>query len=184
MPVPVADDETNYLVGLDLRGRRVVVVGGGNTAAEDALLLSRIAEKVTLVHRRDRMRATKVYLDPLAKAENVDFRWNSVISGLLHGDTLTGVRLRDVVTGEESELACDGLFISIGRTPATELVKGQLELDDGGYVVAGEDTLTSIPGVFAVGDVRTKKLRQVVTAVADGASAVHGAEEFLAENQE
>ena len=170
--------------GMFYRGKKLVVVGGGNTAAEDALLLSRIAEKVTLVHRRDRMRATKVYLDPLAKAENVDFRWNSVISGLLHEDTLKGVRLKDVNTGEESELACDGLFISIGRTPATELVKGQLELDEGGYVAAGEDTLTSIPGVFAVGDVRTKKLRQVVTAVADGASAVHGAEEFLAENQE
>ena len=170
--------------GMFYRGKKLVVVGGGNTAAEDALLLSRIAEKVTLVHRRDRMRATKVYLDPLAKAENVDFRWNSVITGLLHEDTLKGVRLKDVNTGEESELACDGLFISIGRTPATELVKGQLELDEGGYVIAGEDTLTSIPGVFAVGDVRTKKLRQVVTAVADGATAVHGAEEFLAENQE
>ena len=167
--------------GMFYKGKTVVVVGGGNTAAADALLLSRIAEKVIIVHRRDTLRATKIYHEPLMKAENVEFRWNSEVVELLHGDRVTGVRLRNKVTGEESELDCHGVFVSVGRKPATELVSGQLELDEGGYVVAGEDTVTNIPGVFVVGDVRSKKVRQVVTAVADGAAAVHMAEEYLAE---
>lgn len=129
-----------------------------------------------LVHRRDTLRATKIYHEPLAQAENVEFRWNSVVSALLSGDRLTGVRLRDTVTGEESVVECDGVFVSVGRQPATALAVGQLALDGGGYIVAGETTETSIPGVYAVGDVRTKPLRQVVTAVADGAVAVHMAE--------
>ena len=166
--------------GMRYKGRTVVVVGGGNSAAADALLLSRIAEKVILVHRRDQLRATKVYHAPLMQAENVEFRWNSTITELLHEGKLTGVRLKDVHTGAESVLPCDGLFISVGRKPATELVRGQLELDAGGYVAAGETTETSLPGVYAAGDVRTKPLRQVVTAVADGAMAVHMAEEYLA----
>lgn len=150
------------------RGKTVVVVGGGNSAAADALLLSRIAKKVILVHRRDALRATKIYHEPLKQAENLEFRWNSAITGLLYGDRLTGVQLKNLNSGEVSNLDCDGLFISVGRTPATELVRGQLELDPGGYILAGETTETSIPGVFAVGDVRTKRLRQVVTAVSDG----------------
>ena len=166
--------------GMRYKGRTVVVVGGGNSAAADALLLGRIAEKVILVHRRDQLRATKVYHAPLMQAENVEFRWNSTITELLHKGKLTGVRLKDVYTGAESVLPCDGLFISVGRKPATELVRGQLELDAGGYVAAGETTETSLPGVYAAGDVRTKPLRQVVTAVADGAMAVYMAEEYLA----
>jgi len=166
--------------GMFYKGKTVVVVGGGNSAAADALLLSRIAAKVILVHRRDTLRATKVYHKPLMSTENVEFRWNSVITELIHGQKVTGVRLKDVKTGEETEVACDGVFVSVGRKPATELVAGQLELDAGGYVVAGESTETNIPGVYAVGDVRTKALRQVVTAVADGAVAVHMAEEYLA----
>lgn len=166
--------------GMFYRGKTVVVVGGGNSAAADALLLSRIAKKVILVHRRDALRATKIYHEPLKQAENLEFRWNSAITGLLYGDRLTGVQLKNLNSGEVSNLDCDGLFISVGRTPATELVRGQLELDPGGYILAGETTETSIPGVFAVGDVRTKRLRQVVTAVADGAVAVHMAEEYLA----
>ena len=169
--------------GMFYRGKTVVVVGGGNTAAEDALLLSRLASKVILVHRRDTLRATKVYHEPLMQAENVEFRWNSVVTELLHGDKITGVRLKDVQTGEETVVECDGVFVSIGRKPATELVEGQLMLDRSGYVVADESTRTSIPGVFAVGDVRTKVLRQVVTAVADGATAVYYAEEYLAQSQ-
>ncbi len=169
--------------GMFYRGKTVVVVGGGNTAAEDALLLSRLASKVILVHRRDTLRATKVYHEPLMQAENVEFRWNSVVTELLHGDKITGVRLKDVQTGEETVVECDGVFVSIGRKPATELVEGQLTLDRSGYVVADESTRTSIPGVFAVGDVRTKVLRQVVTAVADGATAVYYAEEYLAQSQ-
>ena len=166
--------------GMFYRGKTVVVVGGGNSAAADALLLSRIAKKVILVHRRDALRATKIYHEPLIQAENVEFRWNSTVTELLHEEKLTGIRLRDVQTGAESVLPCDGLFISVGRKPATELVKGQLELDAGGYVTADETTRTNLPGVYAVGDVRTKPLRQVVTAVADGAMAVHMAEEYLA----
>lgn len=165
--------------GMFYKDKTVVVVGGGNTAAEDALILSRIAKKVILVHRRDTLRATKVYHQPLIQTENVEFRWNSVITELLHDEKLTGVRLENVKTGEQELLPCDGVFVSVGRVPVTELVQGQLELDAGGYVVADETTATSIPGVYAVGDVRTKQLRQVVTAVADGAVAVHQAEQYL-----
>lgn len=167
--------------GMFYRGKTVVVVGGGNTAAADALLLSRVAKKVILVHRRDSLRATKIYHEPLMNAENVELRWNSVITELLSDDTFHGIRLKDVVTGEESTVDCDGVFVSIGRKPATELVAGQLELDKAGYIVADESTKTNIPGVFAVGDVRTKAVRQVVTAVADGACAIGAAEEYLAE---
>jgi len=165
--------------GMFYRGKTVVVVGGGNTAAADALLLSRIAKKVILVHRRDSLRATKIYHEPLQNAENVEFRWNSAVTQLLHGDKITGVRIKDLITGEETDVSCDGVFISIGRIPATALVENQLELDAAGYVIAGEDTKTNIPGVYAVGDVRTKPVRQIVTAVTDGAVAVHMAEEFL-----
>ncbi len=165
--------------GMAYRGKTVVVVGGGNSAAADALLLSRIAKKVILVHRRDTLRATKIYHDALFSAENLEFRWNSEVAELLHREKLTGIRLRNNLTGEDAVLDCDGVFISVGRKPATDLVKGQLELDNAGYIIAGESTETNIPGVYAVGDVRTKKLRQVVTAVADGAVAVHMAEEYL-----
>lgn len=166
--------------GMRYKGKTVVVVGGGNSAAEDALLLTRIARKVILVHRRDTLRATKIYHEPLQQAENLEFRWNSVVTALLHDGQLTGVRLRDLTTGTETELPCDAVFVSVGRQPATELVAGQLERDAAGYLVADETTRTSLPGVFAVGDVRTKPLRQVVTAVADGAVAVHMAEQYLA----
>ncbi len=168
--------------GMRYKGKTVVVVGGGNSAAADALLLSRIAQTVILVHRRDTLRATKVYHQPLMQAENVVFRWNNTVTELLHEEKLTGVKLKDSHTGEETVIPCDGLFISVGRTPATELVQGQLTLDRDGYVVADETTTTNLPGVYAVGDVRTKPLRQVVTAVSDGAVAVHMAEQYLAEN--
>ena len=166
--------------GMRYKGKTVVVVGGGNSAAADAMLLSRIAKKVILVHRRDTLRATKVYHQPLMQAANIEFRWNSTITELLHEEKLTGVKLKDVNTGEETTVPCDGVFISVGRKPATELAAGQLELDRSGYIIADETTKTSLPGVYAVGDVRTKPLRQVVTAVADGATAVHMAEEYLA----
>ncbi len=169
--------------GMFYKCKTVVIVGGGNSAAADALILSRICEKVILVHRRDTLRATKIYHDPLLRAKNVEFRWDSVVSELLHGDRVHGVRLRSVKTGEESEIACDGVFVSVGRKPASQLVGDQLALDPAGYIVADESTRTSIPGVFAVGDVRTKAMRQVVTAVSDGATAVHYAEEYLAQDR-
>ena len=167
--------------GMFYKGKTVVIVGGGNTAAADAMVLSRIAKKVILVHRRDTLRATKIYHEPLKKAENVEFHWNSVVSEFISEGKVTGIRIKNVHTGEEELIHCDGVFVSVGRKPATELVKGQLDLDNSGYIIADESTKTNIPGVYAVGDVRTKKLRQIVTAVSDGAIAAHEAEEYLAE---
>lgn len=167
--------------GMFYKGKTVVVVGGGNTAAADAMQLSRICEKVILIHRRDTLRATKIYHEPLMKAKNIEFRWNSAVSEFISDEKLSGVKIKDVNTGEESVVDCEGVFISIGRKPATELVTEQLNLDSSGYIVADESTKTNIPGIFAVGDVRTKKLRQIVTAVSDGAMAAHEAEEYLAE---
>lgn len=161
------------------RGRTVAVAGGGNSAAADALLLSRIAKRVILIHRRDSLRATKVYHEPLKTAENVEFRWNSRVTELLHGDRLTGVKIQNVHTGQEEEIAVDGLFISIGRQPETGLFAGQLALDEGGYIIAGESTRTELPGVYAAGDVRTKQVRQIVTAAADGAAAACQVEHYL-----
>lgn len=166
--------------GMFYKGKTVVVVGGGNSAVADALILSRIAEKVILVHRRDSLRAEKVYHKALEEAENLEFRWNSTVERLNYGDKVTGIVLKDGKTGAESALSCDGVFVSIGRSPNTQLLKGQVGLDSQGYVLAGESCRTNLPGVFAVGDVRTKALRQIVTAAADGAVAVHYGEEYLA----
>ena len=168
--------------GMFYKGKTVVVVGGGNSAAADALLLSRVAKKVIIVHRRDTLRATKIYHQPLMNAENVEFVWNSTVEKILSDGKVSGIVVKDVNSGQEKQIECQGVFVSIGRKPATELVKDQLSLDGGGYIVADESTKTNIGGVFAVGDVRTKQLRQVVTAVADGAVAAHMAEEYLAEN--
>ncbi len=163
------------------KDKTVAVVGGGNSAAADALYLSRLAKKVYLIHRRDTLRATKLYHEPLMKAENVEFMWNSTVSELTVGERVTGARLKNVDSGIVTDIACDGVFISIGRKPATEFLVGAVELDNNGYVVADESTKTNISGVYAVGDVRTKTLRQVVTAVSDGAVAVHFAEEYLSQ---
>ena len=156
------------------KNKVVAVVGGGNSALEDALYLSRLAAKVYLIHRRDSFRASKIYVDALGKSTNIEFLANSSVSELIADERVRGVRLAD---GRELEI--NGLFVSIGRKPASGLALGQLSLDDGGYIVADESTRTSIDGVYAVGDVRTKPLRQVVTAVGDGAVAVHFAEEYL-----
>ena len=156
------------------KNKVVAVVGGGNSALEDALYLSRLASKVYLIHRRDSFRASKIYVDALAQSENIEFLANSSVSQLIADERVSGIRLAD---GRELEVSA--LFVSIGRKPASEIFAGQLELDAGGYIVADESTRTSLGGVFAVGDVRTKPLRQVVTAVGDGAVAVHFAEEYL-----
>ena len=165
--------------GMFYRGKEVAVVGGGNSAAADALLLSRVAKKVHLIHRRDTLRADRVSGKALENAENVQFHWNSTVEALHSEASLTGITVKDAVTGERRHLPLDGLFISVGRDPATWLFRGQLELDAGGYIVADESTRTSLPGVFAVGDVRTKAVRQIVTAAADGAVAAHFAEAYL-----
>ena len=164
------------------KGKNVVVVGGGNSAVADALYLSNLAEKVTVVHRRDTLRATKIYHQPLMKAANVEFLWNSEVVGLLGDERVNGAVIRRVSDGEQSEISCDAVFVSIGRKPETDVFGEVLQRDASGYIVADESTKTNIDGVFAVGDTRVKPLRQVVTAVADGAVAVHFAEEYLAEN--
>lgn len=158
----------------------VAVIGGGNSAAADALYLSRLVKKVYLIHRRDSLRATKIYHEPLKNTENIEFVWNSTVSGFSVGERLNGVKVTNTQTGKESEIALDGVFVSIGRKPATDFLEGIVELDANGYIIADETTKTGIDGVYAAGDVRTKQLRQVVTAVADGAVAVHMAEEYLA----
>ena len=162
------------------KDKTVVVVGGGNSAAADALYLSRLAKKVYLVHRRDTLRATKIYHEPLINTENIEFVWNSTVEEFLTEDRVCGVKLKNVISGEIKEIECDGVFVSIGRKPATEFLKDIIDLDRNGYIIADESTKTNIDGVYAVGDVRTKNLRQVVTAVADGAVAVHFLEEYLA----
>ena len=166
--------------GMMFRGKEVAVVGGGNSAVADALVLAKLCKKVTLIHRRDRLRASKVYMEGLEKS-GVDIRWNSKVTELLFGQRLHGVRLTDTVTGAETDLPCEGLFIAVGRVPDTELFRGQVDIDESGYLTADETTRTNIPGVYAVGDVRRKPLRQIVTATADGAVASHFIEEYLLE---
>ena len=169
--------------GMLYRGKTVVVVGGGNSAAEDALFLSRVCKKVYLVHRGAVLTASKSYWTALQKAENVEFIWNSRVVELLYGSVVTGVVLEGVESGNRSELACDGVFIAVGRIPNTGLFHGVLEMDAAGYLIADETTRTALPGVFAVGDVRTKPLRQIITAAADGAVASKYAEAYLAEQE-
>lgn len=165
--------------GMLFRGKTVAVVGGGNSAAADALLLSKVCEKVILVHRRDKLRAEKFYHEPLMQAENVEFVWNSIVSEFLFDEKITGMKIKNIKDETEREILVDGVFISIGRSPETKLFKDQIALDDNGYVVADETTKTNLPGVFAVGDVRTKPVRQIATAVADGATVSHFVEEYL-----
>jgi len=164
------------------KDKTAVVVGGGNSAAADALYLSRLVKKVYLVHRRDTLRATKIYHEPLINAENVEFLWDSTVLEFITDDRVKGIKIKNVKSGEISEIDCDGVFVSIGRKPATDFLKGVIDLDEYGYIIADESTRTNADGVYAIGDVRTKALRQVVTAVSDGAVCVHYAEEYIAEN--
>ena len=165
------------------KDKTVVVIGGGNSAAADALYLSRLAAKVFVVHRRDKLRAEKIYHEPLMQAKNVEFLWNKTVSELVADNRIIGVKVKDVKTQDITDISCDGVFVSIGRKPATEFLGDSVALDSSGYVIADESTRTNIKGVFAVGDIRTKALRQVVTAVSDGAVAVHYAEEYLRETK-
>ena len=163
------------------RGKDVIVVGGGNTAVGDALYLARICNKVYLVHRRDKLRATPVYNQRLAEMENIEFVWNSTPEAILSEEgVVTGLRVKDVNTGDLREIAASAVFVAVGNAPSTGFLAGALELDGAGYIVADESGRTSVPGVFVAGDVRTKSLRQVVTAVADGAQAAENAAEFIA----
>ena len=168
--------------GMFYRGKTVAIVGGGNSAAAEALYLSRVAKRVILIHRRDSLRATKIYHEPLKNLSNLEYYWNSAVTELIGDERLRAVRVKNLLSGEEEELQIDALFVSIGRKPATDLVAGQLELENG-YIAADESTQTSIPGVYAVGDIRTKALRQILTAASDGANAAHHAEAWLSEQR-
>ncbi len=163
------------------RDKDVVVVGGGNTAAADVIYLARICRKVYLVHRRDKLRATAIYHERLRELGNVEFCWDSVAEEFITGENgrVTGLKLRNVKTDDERVLAASAVFIAIGMRPYTAFLEGDLETDGGGYIVADAMGRTTMPGVFAAGDVRTKELRQVVTAVADGANCAQSASEFL-----
>lgn len=167
--------------GMFYRGKTVAIVGGGNTAVADALYLNKICEKVYLIHRRDTLRASKTYMQSLEEAENVEILWNSEVTEIYAEDTVTGVAVKNKVNNETFKLSCDGVFAAIGNMPNTALVKGQVTLDEYGYVVADETTRTNIDGVFAIGDMRSKPLRQIVTAVSDGAVASKYAEEYINE---
>lgn len=164
------------------KDKTVAVVGGGNSAVSDALYLSRFAKKVYLIHRRDSLRATKIYHEPLKEAENIEILFNSTLLKLTAEKRLQKITVTNTLNNESQEIECDGVFISIGRRPSTELISDELELDSNGYIIADESTKTSIEGVYAAGDVRTKALRQIVTAVSDGAVAAHHAEEYISLN--
>lgn len=159
--------------------RTVVVVGGGNVAVEDAILLSRTCKKVYLVHRRDELRAEKILQESLFACKNVELIWDSIPLSIEGTDKVEALKIQNKKTQEESFIETDGVFIAVGIVPGTEKFKNLVKLDEAGYIVAGEDGITSEPGIFAAGDIRTKNLRQVVTAVADGANAVVSAQRYL-----
>lgn len=165
------------------KDKTVLVVGGGNSAAADALYLSRIAKKVYVVHRRDTLRATRLYHAPLLEAENIEMLWNSKVVSCVADKRVTAANIRNTQTDEQRTVACDGIFVSIGRNPVTAFLDGTVTLDEHGYIVADETTRTNVNGVFAIGDVRTKAMRQVITAAADGAVCVHFIEQYLAEKE-
>ena len=171
--------------GFFYRGKEVAVVGGGNTAVEEAIFLTNFASKVTLIHRRDELRAEKILQDRAFKNGKLEFCWDSTVEEIVGGDNppgVTGVRVKNVKTGAVSELPVDGVFIAIGHQPNTELFKGQLDMDDEGYIVTEAGTpKTNIPGVFAAGDVQDKTYRQAVTAAGTGCMAALDAERFIAE---
>jgi thioredoxin reductase (NADPH) len=173
--------------GFFYRGKKVVVIGGGNTAVEEALYLTNHSQDVTLIHRRDSLRAEKILQDRLFAHPNITTVWNKRVDGFLHDDAtgvLRAVAVTDTVTGETKEIAAEGAFVAIGHAPATELFKGQLELDDSGYIVVEPGTpKTAVPGVFACGDVMDRTYRQAVTAAGTGCMAALDAERFLAERE-
>jgi thioredoxin reductase (NADPH) len=170
--------------GMFYRGKRVVVVGGGDTAIKESIFLTRFAHEITVVHRRDRLRATQALQDKLFTfKDQVRVAWNTVVEEIFGEDGVTGVRVRNVRTGAEDTLECDGVFIYVGFRPNTEPFAETVETDAKGYIVTDETMATSVPGVFAAGDCRQKYLRQIVTACADGATAAFAAEQYLAKQE-
>lgn len=161
------------------KDKTVAVVGGGNSAAGDALYLSRIAKKVYLIHRRDTLRASKIYHTALEKADNVQTVLNGTVSEIVEQNGVSAVKITNTADNTQQEIACDAVFVSIGREPSAEFLSEAIKTDENRYIIADETTKTSVPGVFAVGDIRTKPLRQIVTAVSDGAAASYFAEQYL-----
>lgn len=167
--------------GMFYRDKHVVVVGGGDTAAKEAVFLTRFASKVTMVHRRDRLRATKILQDKLFAEDKIEVIWKTVVKEIMGDSAVEAVRLTNVETDEESILECDGVFLFVGFTPNTAFLGDFLELDDRGYVIADDDMKTSVPGVFACGDARKKLLRQIITACGEAATATFSAELYVDE---
>lgn len=165
--------------GAFFRDKTVAVVGGGDVAVEDAIFLARGCKKVYVIHRRDQLRAAKILQEKLLSLDNVEMKWNCVAEEIQGDGQVSGIKVRNVKSGQSSELAVDGVFIAVGILPNTGFLGDFLQLDEGGYIVAGEDMKTSVPGVFAAGDVRTKALRQIITAAADGANAITSVEAYL-----
>ena len=165
--------------GYFFRERDVVIVGGGDSAVEEATFLTKFARTVTVVHRRDKLRASKIMQDRAMRNEKISFAWNSVVEDILGKDLVTGVRLKNIVTGASTDLACAGVFVAIGHRPNTDLVKGQLDMDEHGYILTSRGAHTTVPGVFAAGDVQDAKYRQAITAAGSGCMAAIDAERFL-----
>lgn len=165
--------------GYFFRGQDLVVVGGGDSAVEEATFLTKFARTVTVVHRRDKLRASKIMQDRAMKNEKISFAWNSVVEDILGKDVVTGVRLKNIVTGASTELTCAGVFVAIGHRPNTDLLKGQVAMDEKGYVLTSQGTATSVAGLFAAGDVQDSKYRQAITAAGSGCMAAIDAERFL-----
>jgi thioredoxin reductase (NADPH) len=166
--------------GFFFKGKEVVVVGGGDTAMEEGTFLTKFASKVTIVHRRESLRASKIMQDRAQKNPKIHWVWNSAVDEVLGNGHVQGVRLKNVKTGATEELKCDGLFVAIGHTPTTGFLGGQLKTDENGYLVTDDRTRTSIPGVFAAGDVMDHRYRQAITAAGAGCKAALEAERFLA----
>lgn len=162
----------------------IAVIGGGNAACEDAIFLARICKKVYVVHRRDELRAEKILQDRLMECGNVEMVWDSVPLEICGQEKVTGLHIKNVKTNEKDTLDVDGVFIAVGIVPNTEIFRELVSCDQGGYIVAGEDGITSTPGIFAAGDIRTKQLRQIVTAVSDGANAVDSVQKYLLNNKD
>lgn len=168
--------------GAFFKGRVVAVVGGGDVAVEDAIFLARLAKKVYVIHRRDEFRAAKSLVSRLMAMENVEVIWDSVVERIEGSDIVTGVQISNKKTGEKTELPLEGVFVAVGNKPLSKSYEGVVELDEAGYIKAGEDCQTSVPGILAAGDIRTKPLKQIITAAADGANAITTVERYLNEN--
>lgn len=161
------------------KDKDVVVVGGGDTAIDDALLLTKYTKKVTIIHRREKLRASKILQDRAFKNEKINFKWNSVVEDIIGDNKVEGIIIKDVKTGEKSKIECQGVFIAIGHKPNTDIFKGQIEMDDNGYIITRNNTETSVKGVFVAGDVCDYRYRQAITAAGMGCQAAIDAEKYL-----